>query len=72
MKQLLIISSLLLLITSTGCKSNKDEHAGHKAEVAKETYTCAMHPEIIRDKPGNCPICGMGLVKVATGGKKIQ
>ena len=24
-------------------------------------YTCPMHPEIIRDKPGNCPICGMAL-----------
>lgn len=25
-------------------------------------YTCPMHPEIIQDKPGNCPICGMNLV----------
>jgi Cu+-exporting ATPase len=24
-------------------------------------YTCPMHPEIIRDKPGACPICGMAL-----------
>ena len=24
-------------------------------------YTCPMHPEIIRDEPGNCPICGMSL-----------
>ncbi|AZO41016.1 heavy metal translocating P-type ATPase [Mesorhizobium sp. M7D.F.Ca.US.005.01.1.1] len=24
-------------------------------------YTCPMHPEIIRDKPGSCPICGMAL-----------
>ncbi len=24
-------------------------------------YTCPMHPEIIRDKPGTCPICGMAL-----------
>jgi hypothetical protein len=22
-----------------------------------------MHPEIIQDEPGNCPICGMNLVK---------
>ncbi|WP_298117447.1 efflux RND transporter periplasmic adaptor subunit [Flavobacterium sp.] len=29
-------------------------------------YTCSMHPQIIRDKPGNCPICGMTLVKKAT------
>ena len=25
-------------------------------------YTCPMHPEIVRDKPGNCPVCGMKLV----------
>ena len=24
-------------------------------------YTCPMHPEIIRDQPGSCPICGMAL-----------
>ncbi len=24
-------------------------------------YTCPMHPEIIRDAPGDCPICGMAL-----------
>jgi hypothetical protein len=26
-------------------------------------YTCPMHPEIVRDAPGNCPICGMTLVE---------
>ncbi|QDT71473.1 heavy metal translocating P-type ATPase [Lacipirellula limnantheis] len=24
-------------------------------------YTCPMHPEIVRDRPGDCPICGMAL-----------
>ena len=33
------------------------------AEAEKVLYTCSMHPQIIRDKPGNCPICGMQLVK---------
>ena len=27
------------------------------------TYTCPMHPEVKSDKPGNCPKCGMKLVK---------
>ena len=26
-----------------------------------QKYTCPMHPEIIRDGPGSCPICGMAL-----------
>jgi membrane fusion protein, copper/silver efflux system len=25
-------------------------------------YTCPMHPQIIQDHPGNCPLCGMKLV----------
>ena len=29
--------------------------------VARIEYTCPMHPQIVRDKPGICPICGMTL-----------
>lgn len=32
-------------------------------------YTCPMHPQILRDKPGDCPICGMALVKKGGGEK---
>ena len=32
----------------------------------KEIYTCTMHPEIQVDKPGDCPKCGMKLVKMET------
>jgi hypothetical protein len=28
-----------------------------------DTYTCPMHPQIVKDAPGKCPICGMTLVK---------
>jgi len=28
----------------------------------KTVYTCPMHPEVISDKPGQCPKCGMNLV----------
>ena len=31
-------------------------------------YTCPMHPEIVRDAPGDCPICGMALVPIAGAG----
>lgn len=32
-----------------------------KTDVAKQLWTCGMHPQVIQDKPGNCPICGMAL-----------
>ncbi|HZL37996.1 MAG TPA: heavy metal-binding domain-containing protein [Tepidisphaeraceae bacterium] len=34
-----------------------------RAADAHELYTCKMHPKVISDKPGNCPICGMRLIK---------
>ena len=37
------------------------------AEGAKTLYTCGMHPQIIQDHPGNCPICGMKLTPIHKG-----
>ena len=38
------------------------------SDLGATKYTCPMHPEIIRDAPGPCPICGMALEPmVATG-----
>ena len=38
--------------------------------AAKTLYTCGMHPQVIQDHPGNCPICGMKLTPIRrpTGG----
>src|SRR5438552_7825851 len=30
-------------------------------KASKVEYTCPMHPQIVRDAPGNCPVCGMAL-----------
>ncbi|HEU4949218.1 MAG TPA: efflux RND transporter periplasmic adaptor subunit, partial [Candidatus Deferrimicrobiaceae bacterium] len=38
--------------------------AGDNAVKTADQYTCGMHPFILSDKPGNCPICGMKLTKV--------
>ncbi len=34
------------------------------SSAADAQYTCPMHAEILRDKPGDCPLCGMALVPV--------
>jgi Cu+-exporting ATPase len=47
-------------------QSAKFEHQGRQPSAAVEApkgvrWTCPMHPEIVRDGPGTCPICGMAL-----------
>ena len=32
-----------------------------QSPLAGSRYTCPMHPEIVRDAPGTCPLCGMAL-----------
>ena len=37
----------------------------HEHESSKQiSYTCSMHPSVIKDKLGVCPICGMTLVPI--------
>jgi P-type Cu+ transporter len=38
-----------------------DRAATTEAQARGVEYTCPMHPEIVRDRPGSCPICGMAL-----------
>ncbi|MGC4001560.1 MAG: efflux RND transporter periplasmic adaptor subunit [Anaeromyxobacter sp.] len=42
--------------------------AGGGPAAAAEQWQCPMHPTIVQDHPGDCPICGMKLVKVAGAG----
>ncbi|MGE5361802.1 MAG: efflux RND transporter periplasmic adaptor subunit [Bacteroidales bacterium] len=42
------------------------------AAPAKVLYTCPMHPQVQSDKPGQCPICGMDLVKKTVSSKTGQ
>lgn len=53
------ICFVLLFITS--CKQSP------KKQAAKEDimYTCSMHPQVMEDKPGKCPICGMTLIAIS-------
>ena len=58
---------------SAGCKAKFDANPAAYADglaqepetvsapAKKREWTCPMHPEIVRDAPGSCPICGMAL-----------
>ena len=46
----------------------KDQPFTDVAENTFQKYTCPMHPHIIQDAPGKCPLCGMKLEPVAAVG----
>jgi Multidrug resistance efflux pump len=45
--------------------------SGSGSESKPAQYTCTMHPEVISDKPGKCPKCGMALTLKVIGGKEV-
>ena len=61
--------ALLWVVSSatwlTGCGPSHDAGGQTKPETL---YTCGMHPQVIQDKPGNCPICGMKLTPIRKQG----
>ena len=57
-------------VVFVACKENKEVATAENS--ADFYYTCPMHPEIVRDEPGDCPICGMTLVKKEKEAKKVE
>ncbi|MDB5121975.1 MAG: efflux transporter periplasmic adaptor subunit [Mucilaginibacter sp.] len=60
------IVALLFVLWFTACKQKPQVLL--TATQGKAYYTCSMHPQIHEDHPGNCPICGMKLIKVELTG----
>ena len=62
-KKTLILAALLAALAApavllvTGCGGGKPS-----APAEAKTYVCPMHPEVVKDHEGDCPICGMRLV----------
>src|SRR5688500_3123760 len=61
-----VVYLIVLLVTLTSCG-----HNGDHAENA-DTYTCPMHPTVVSDRPGSCPVCGMDLVRKARVGEEVE
>ena len=64
----IVISTIGIAIHLFVIKSRNHLEMEHQ----KEVYNCSMHPQIIRYEPGNCPICGMTLVKKITENNSVK
>jgi Cu(I)/Ag(I) efflux system membrane fusion protein len=56
----LVVLTALAAIGSWWSFARADDHAEHAAK-----YQCPMHPQIVSEHPGECPICGMALEPIA-------
>ena len=59
MTALMAVTLVGLTISGSGCKEKEATQSGSSTSK----YTCSMHSDVVRDKPGNCPKCGMVLVE---------
>ncbi|MFD2515372.1 efflux RND transporter periplasmic adaptor subunit [Pontibacter locisalis] len=66
MKNFINVLFLLLILVFGACSEQEHQHA------EGTTYTCPMHPQIVQNEPGTCPICGMDLVPQSTHGEDIE
>jgi hypothetical protein len=63
MKKLIIfLIGLMGILTGFAQSARNAVSASQMDSIIKTVYTCPMHPEVVSDKPGNCPKCGMTLV----------
>src|SRR5712691_6535980 len=58
---LLLAVAVAALLLLAGCGHSHDSSS---AAQEQQIYTCGMHPQVVQDKPGNCPICGMKLTPI--------
>ena len=69
---LFCLLSVTLLFAVTSCKHQEDENNGQQLSDNRQLYTCSMHPQIVKDKPGKCPVCGMDLIKKEKEAQRIN
>src|SRR5262245_33619446 len=67
MQQISLVGLLLFALAAFayfGLVRRQARQPESPAQVGKDVYYCPMHKTYQSDKPGNCPICSMKLVKV--------
>jgi len=57
------IALFVVAILISACNNHKQATVASAKTNTDAKYTCPMHPQILEDHPGSCPICGMTLVK---------
>lgn len=62
-----IISSLLVACSHEQEKDKQSEHDHAQAQASATKFTCPMHPAVVQDGSGKCPVCGMDLVLLTKG-----
>jgi len=65
MKKLFLIYVTILIVAIPFMQSCNSKQAKEDKTMAssEDLYTCSMHPQVLEHHPGNCPICGMKLIK---------
>jgi membrane fusion protein, copper/silver efflux system len=53
---------LVFIVVFSACSNPKPAPVAVQAKIEVK-YTCPMHPQVLENHPGSCPICGMTLVK---------
>ncbi|MDY0301085.1 MAG: efflux RND transporter periplasmic adaptor subunit [Trichlorobacter sp.] len=61
---LLLVAATVIWFYKSGTTASNDAKTAGQKEAA-QVYTCPMHPFVLQEKPGSCPVCGMDLVKKA-------
>ena len=59
--RLVLCAAFFAMLVLTACKNKK----APEATKSDTYYTCSMHPQIMQNKPGTCPICHMDLIPVS-------
>ena len=69
----LAIGLILGWLIFGGSEKSSENERIHNAGEAKETiWTCSMHPQIRKNEPGDCPICGMDLIPLESETNEVD